>query len=322
LPAWRPYALAYFGVAAAYLLWWAAVPKWPRAYSLDAESLWRNALMFLQAGLWPITIGWRSAPPALLERPELSLAVLGSLIAPLLGWLFWRARALSWLALAVLWLGITALPVWLTLSWEYLEDGARLYYLPGVGIAIGWAAHTRLLAERGWQRRAGQVALVALYTWAVWQSLAFLAARQAMYEEGTRLLRDAAAASAAAPASAELLYVNFPAWKAPHEPAFPLGNTGVTFVPEYVLLGQALHVNGGGPATINSRASRDLPPGWPNHYGPQGQWASDEELREEVDAATACYVVRYPPGGPRFEAWTASGREPTGLDADAVNNPR
>ena len=46
-----------------------------------------------------------------------------------------------------------------------------------------------------------------------------------------------------------MLFVNLPAWRAPVEPAFPLGNTGVTFIPEYVLLGQALHVNGVGHAT-------------------------------------------------------------------------
>src|SRR5581483_8600661 len=190
-------------------------------------------------------------------------------------------------------------------------------------IAIGWAALTRLLAAHGWQRRAGQVALAALYAWAVWQSLGFLAARASMYEEGTRLLRDAAAASAAAPASAELLYVNFPAWKAPREPAFPLGNTGVTFVPEYVLLGQALHVNGGGPAAVTSRASRAVPPGWPDHYGPHGHWASEEELREAAGSATASYVVRYRPDGPRLEPWTASWREELPSPrADGAYNPR
>ncbi len=320
--AWRPYALAYFALAGVYLLWWAAVPKWPRAYSLDPESLWRNALMFLQAGLWPITLGWHWAPPALLARPELALAALGSLTLPLLGWLFWRAGALRWLLAAVIWLGVTALPVWATLSWEYLEDGARLYYLPGVGIALGWAALVQLVAPRGWQRHAAQVLLLAVYGWAIWQSVAFVADRRAMYEEGTHLLLEAAAASRAVSGNGEVLYVNFPAWKAPVDPAFPLGNTGVTFVPEYVLLGQALHVNGGRSAAVESLATEGLRGGWPDHYGPHGHWASAETVRGIAAAAAASYVVRYTADGARLEAWQPGRDRLAGLGAIPDSLPR
>src|SRR4051794_15938840 len=116
VPGWRPYALLYFGLAGGYLLWWAAVPKWPRAYTIDGVSLWRNALMFLQAACWPLTLGWRWAPAGLLNHPELSVAALSALVLPLVTWLSWRARALRWLVVAALWLAITALPVWATLS--------------------------------------------------------------------------------------------------------------------------------------------------------------------------------------------------------------
>jgi hypothetical protein len=124
-----------------------------------------------------------------------------------------------------------------------------------------------------------------------------------MYEEGTRLLQAAAAANADAPAAATILYVNLPAWKAPVEPAFPLGNTGVTFVPEYVALGQAMHVNGGGPAALHSLATRDLVGGWPSHYGPHGPWASGDEVVAAAGEANTAYVVRFAPGGAILEAW-------------------
>ena len=93
VPGWRPYALLYFGLAGGYLLWWAAVPKWPRAYTIDGVSLWRNALMFLQAACWPLTLGWRWAPASLLNHPELSVAALSALVLPLVTWLSWRAAS-------------------------------------------------------------------------------------------------------------------------------------------------------------------------------------------------------------------------------------
>jgi hypothetical protein len=307
VPAWRPYALLYFGLAGGYLLWWAAVPKWPRSYSIDGVSLGRNALMFLQAACWPLTLGWRWMPAGLSDHPELSVAALSALVLPLVTWLYWRAKALRWLVVAALWLAITALPVWATLSWEYLEDGARLYYLPGVGIALGWAALARALPAQGWRRRGAQALLVVVYAWAVGQSLDFLASRRAMYEEGTRLLQEAALASANAPAVATILYVNLPAWKAPVEPAFPLGNTGVTFVPEYVALGQAMHVNGGGAAALESMSTRELVGGWPSHYGPHGAWASRDEVIEAAESASAAYVARFLPDGAVLGSWPPDG---------------
>jgi hypothetical protein len=107
-----------------------------------------------------------------------------------------------------------------------------------------------------------------------------------------------------------VLFVNLPAWKAPVAPAFPLGNTGVTFIPEYVLLGQALHVNGGGRAASASLATRDLPGGWPNHYGPHGRWASADEVAAAALTATLTYVVSYGPEGARLEAWAPALSSP------------
>jgi hypothetical protein len=176
---------------------------------------------------------------------------------------------------------------------EYLEDGSRLYYLPGVGIALAWAAVSQHFARAGWPRRAAQAALAALCIWGVWQSLEFLAVRRAMYADGTALLRHAAALTHGVPREGEVVFLNLPAWQAPVVPAFPLGNTGVTFVPEYVLLGQALYVNGAGPAAVESFASADLPGGWPSHYGPHGPWLTGAELDVATQDASAVYVVRY-----------------------------
>ncbi len=40
----RPYALLYFGVALAFALWWLAVPKWSRPFTLDALQRHYKAL--------------------------------------------------------------------------------------------------------------------------------------------------------------------------------------------------------------------------------------------------------------------------------------
>jgi hypothetical protein len=291
----RPDALLYLGLAAAFALWWLAVPKWSRAFALDGVSLVRNGLMFAQALLWPLTIAWRWAPPALLAHPEAAVAGAAAIALPLGAWLYWRRRALAVLLVALGWLAVTAAPVWATLSWEYVEDGARLYYLPSVGIALAWGGVAGLVAQRGAARRLGQALVGALCVWAVWNSVAFLLPRRAMYANGTALLHEAAALASRAPADGVVLFINLPAWQAPDWPAFPLGNTGVTFVPEYVLLGQSLHVNGAGPGAVESLAAPALPGGWPAHYGPHGEARSVPDVEAAARAATAAYVTRFGP---------------------------
>jgi hypothetical protein len=289
----RPYVLLYLGLAGGFALWWLAVPKWSRVFTLDGVSLIRNGLMFVQALLWPVAIAWRWAPPALLTHPEAAVAGAAALALPLGAWLYWRRQALAPLIVALGWVAVTAAPVWATLSWEYVEDGARLYYLPGVGIALAWGGLAGLVARPGGARRLGQVLVGALCVWAVCHTVAFLAPRRAMYADGTGLLREAAALASRAPADGLVLFVNLPAWQAPRWPAFPLGNTGVTFVPEYVLLGQSLHVNGAGPAAVESVAVPALSGGWPAHYGPHGEARGLAEVEAAARAATAAYVTRF-----------------------------
>jgi hypothetical protein len=291
----RPYALLYLGLAFAFALWWLAVPKWSRAFTIDGVSLVRNGLMFLQALLWPLSIAWRWAPPWLLPHPEAAVVVTAALALPLAAWLYARGRALGLLALALGWLAVTALPVWATLPWEYVEDGARLYYLPSVGIALAWGGLAGLVAPRGRGRALGLALVGVLCVWAVGHSVAFFGPRRAMYAEGTALLRQAVALASRAPADGRVLFVNVPAWQAPEWPAFPLGNTGVTFVPEYVLLGQALYVNGAGPAAVESLATTELPGGWPAHYGPHGEWADWPAIERAAESATAAYTTRFGP---------------------------
>ncbi len=317
VPRPRPYALLYLGLAGAFALWWLAVPKWPRAFTFDGQSLVRNGLMFLQALLWPLAVAWRWAPPWLLARPEAAVVVTAALALPLAGWLYARGRALGLLALALGWLAITALPVWATLPWQYVEDGARLYYLPSVGIALAWGGLAGLVAARGRGRAVGQALAAGLCLWAVAHSLAFFAPRRAMYAKGTALLREAVALASRAPADGHVLFVNLPAWQAPDWPAFPLGNTGVTFVPEYVLLGQALHVNGAGPAAVESLATDALPGGWPAHYGPHGAWTDLPAVERAAAAATAAYVTRFGPAQLALEPLlpaTLLGRGPDAAD--------
>jgi hypothetical protein len=292
----RPYALLYFALGGAFALWWLSVPKWSRQFALDPESLGRNTLMVLQAVFWPLTMAWRWAPSSLLPHPEAAIAVGSGLALAGAGALYWRGRALHIPVVALGWVAIAVLPFWATLSYLYVEDGARLYYLASIGIALGWSGLATLVAQAGMGRRVGQALLAGVLVYAAWQSLDFLAERRAMYAAGSALLHQAGAIAAAAPADARLVFVNLPAWQAPVTPAFPLGNTGVTFVPEYVALGQALYVNGGAVAQLESLATDALPGGWPSHYGPHAQpWTSLPEIEAAAAGAAAAYVTRFGP---------------------------
>ena len=292
----RPYALLYLGLAAVFALWWLAVPKWPRPLLPDPLAQAPNALYFLQATLWPIALLWRWAPPALVAQPATVVAAVGVPLVAVGSWQFWRAGRRLWVAVSLGWAAITALPVLATLPWEYLRDGPRLYYLPSVGIALGWAALVLLLPRRGPRRLAVASLLVLLYGAALGHSLAFLAERWAFYAEGSALLQEATALAHAAPRGARVVFANLPAWRAPETPAFPLGTTGVTYVPEYVLLAQSLYVNGATERAIESVACPDLlPGGWPLHYGPHGRPVGRAELAALSADAWAVYAVQYHP---------------------------
>jgi hypothetical protein len=92
------------------------------------------------------------------------------------------------------------------------------------------------------------------------------------------------------------VFVNLPAWRAPETPALPLGTTGVTYVPEYVHLAQALHVNGAPARPVESVACPDLlPGGWPLHYGPHGRRVARAELADLSAGAWTVYAVQYHP---------------------------
>lgn len=296
----RPYALLYGALAAAFTLWWLAVPKWSRPLPADPLAQVPNALYLLQALLWPVALLWRWAPPALLAHPAAVVAAVGVPLVALGGWLYGRAGRGEWSAVAPGWAAITALPVLATLPWEYLRDGPRLYYLPSAGIALGWAALGLLLPRQGARRHLALAALALLYGAALTHSLAFLAERWRFYAEGSALLREAVALVQAAPPGGRVVFVNLPAWRAPETPALPLGTTGVTYVPEYVHLAQALHVNGAPPRPVESVACPDLlPGGWPLHYGPHGRRVARAELANLSPGAWAVYAVQYHP--PRWE---------------------
>ncbi|HLI27456.1 MAG TPA: hypothetical protein VKZ60_10310 [Chloroflexota bacterium] len=292
----RPYTLLYGALAAAFALWWLAVPKWPRPLLADPLAQAPNGLYLLQALLWPVALLWRWAPPALLAQPTVVVAAVGIPLVALGTGLYGRAGRGEWAVVALGWAAITALPVLATLPWEYLRDGPRLYYLPSVGIALGWAALGLLLPPTGGRRRVALAALALLYGAALGHSVAFLAERWRFYAEGSALLHEAVTLAQAAPPGARIVFVNLPAWRAPETPALPLGTTGVTYVPEYVLLAQALHVNGAPARPVESVACPDvLAGGWPLHYGPHGRRVGREELAALSAGAWAVYAVQYHP---------------------------
>lgn len=302
-------ARGYLAISLGYALIWVMVPK-GSGDSLGLprlESLWQNGVYFLQGLALP------TAPLAKVLMRWFSFNDLNSVavmaVVTLLCVLVLCVRPRRQVTLALLWFAISVLPAWLMLPFSYVIDGPRLLYLASIGNALLWAGVLAALWCSPSLRRLGPwlaaLALLAL----LWRNVAFVNSRMQLYASGNDMLMQAVEAARTSPVDASLLYVNMPAWLAFRESAYVLGHEGVTLIPGYTRLQDAIWVNGGGDRKVRGVTFANTQKDWRNHvghYDPEVGW---EGLNEAIRGSDMVYVTDYAAAELRIREAGALARE-------------
>jgi len=229
------------------LAWWSIwrqvpVDTGPETLALNTiEKLLRNGLHFAQGAAYSVTWlgGWlRDGLGVNGFVAAASLSVLA-----LSGAAFVQRRTgadrRAWLPW--LWIGVAAAPAMLFLRPGYVSGSPRMMVLASVGTAWLWADVLLRLAD--WSRtvfaprRLGAALTAGLCCVLLIQNYTFIHDRMQIYEMGGSAVRQAAAVTAAAnEAGQTAILINLPAWLAPRQVVYALGQEGVLLFPGYVPL--------------------------------------------------------------------------------------
>lgn len=281
-----PHAVA----TALFIVVWSIVPKWPAKDGWTPSSLLPNGRYFLQGVVYPVAAqlnGWSERlrfDPVQALWPAIGVTLL-LLIA------IYSAGRQGYVPLVSLGAAlITLVPAWVVLRWSYVVDAPRLLYPASGGIAALWGLLPSLRFQRRWAAIAWRAAAVLLIAAVTAQSLAFIALRRDMWVEGTKLI-DGVADTAAARPDQKLLFLNVPAWFAPKRQEYPTGHSGLTALPGYVDLGQAVYLHRGVKMAIESRGFYPDLNGWKYDFNTHGQPASLEQFDELLRRVDEVYRV-------------------------------
>lgn len=237
VPTW---VVGHVGAAALYLWLWLNVPR----LSGITGTGWDGRVLAygLQGMAYPVGLGcgaWSCSP----EHSLLSYGV--TLVALAVGMVrtqgAWRA---AWVAL---WLGAGFGPVWLGLSWDYVQIGERVLYPMAVGVAVLWAVpFATVLAQARWRlvgvmALLGMAVIVAAHLWPM----------RVLYERGTTLARHTQHVLASA--EAPILFVNYPD-RLRLKTLYPWGEWGLMLAPVVQNLSDYAQATLGRAAPSESRA--------------------------------------------------------------------
>lgn len=222
-PRQRLWPLIHLGLAAAYLLIWINVPR--ASGPTGQGGQWPVLGYLLQSVVYPATA--LAAPVMAQWSLPMVISACGLMMAVLVGYA-WASSGWRPAALGALWLGAGLLPIWVGLSWDYVQIGARLLYPAGLGIALVWAAcllslwHSRIL----WKRAVA----VGLALSVMWVSGAQWWSQQQLYQRGTQHLAQTVRVLSEH-AGQHLLFINYPDRIEFRSAPYPLGVWGLTLAP-------------------------------------------------------------------------------------------
>lgn len=221
---WRWWPLLHLGVVALYALTWLSMPL---QRGVTGQGFQPLVLAYLAQGLvFPlasILTAWVA------ELPAVGLIGLFVVSWVLLSVGVWRWESGRAAVFGNLWAMAGLVPVWAGLSWDYAQNGARLFYPAMAGIAAVWGGWMALaFSAKRWKRLPGVIVTVGVVAVALWQ----LARAQQIYDRSTRHLAQAVnVLSANAAAHRRLLFVNFPDRLEFRPRPYPLGYWGIYLAP-------------------------------------------------------------------------------------------
>ncbi len=221
---WRWWPLLHLGVVALYALTWLSMPLQRGVTGHGFQPL---VLGYLAQGLvFPLASALNAWIAQLSAGGMTGLFIAGWVLLSLGVWLWVSGRAALF---GNLWAMAGLLPLWAGLSWDYAQNGARLFYPAMAGIAVVWGGWMALtFAASRWKRIVGVIVTVGVVAVALVQ----LAQAQRIYDDGTRHLAHAVnALSSSAAARRRLLFVNFPDRLEFRSRPYPLGFWGIYLAP-------------------------------------------------------------------------------------------
>ena len=259
------------------------------------SSLWSNGIYFSQGLLFPIAFLSTPLSRVLSADHFLLLAIMG--VAALLILLFYfnrRKRLLEFLY-ALSWFVIAILPLWLTLDFAYVINGARLLYLGAIGSALLWAGVPTLLwftsPQRWWTKAIAVAIIIGILAF----NINYVRHKMSMAVTISAPLWQAVHAAKEQGDSASLLYVNVPGWVAPKEPTYSVGTEGLTFIPGYVRVQDFIYVNSGADPTTTAVMFDPVKQDREIYLGDVGERLDWEGMAQEIRKADSVFLTTYSP---------------------------
>ncbi|MCI0579726.1 MAG: hypothetical protein L0332_17295 [Chloroflexi bacterium] len=260
---------------------------------LDAggNAPWPKLLYVLQSAVYPFA--WFAH-----RLPTLSAnaVILGGLVLTLAltAWAARRPAERPALVLGWGWWGLASVLLAVNLPTYYLEHGARLFYLGGVGLALLWAT---LLDSLLRLPRIGRLAWAVVLGLIVISSALFVRGRLAALAGIASPLAVVEEVMAGRPAEEGLLLVNLPAWASPPRNTYATGVEYVTLLGDHLFAEELLAENLGGSRPILAVAIPDLlaNPGYP--YGVHEQAPLEAMNSRWAPAGWHVFITGYRPAG-------------------------
>lgn len=285
-----------------FLLVWIWVPKNPYQYGMPtAERVFQISFYLLQGLVYPL------APLAdvVMDRLGISdLAAIALVCLPGLALLvLWLVRRRQWgvLAAGLLWFALLNLPALLTLTFDYVINSPRLLYPPGPALAWLWAA-LFVGGLAAYRRRPFAAAVALLWLLLVaGQNVTFVRRLMGQYHLVERPVHQLAAIARAAPPDERLLVANMPAWLAPFDGDYALGNHGVQFIPGYLGIEDVIFAQNDRVQPTTAVQFDNVRQEQPYAYGLHGERVGWEQLVAHMQAAGRVYLTRYSPDAINLE---------------------
>lgn len=214
-------------------------------------------------------------------------SVVGLLLASA-GYLLAGRRWLPPLALGAALLAFA--PAALSLTYEYVQNGPRLFYVVAPAVAAFWGLLPALRFGDPRRTRAWQATTLALLGVTLVQSATFIERRTVMLAYGTEMAEGIIRAGAAHDGG-RLLVLNAPSWFAFKDQEYPRGHLGVQLEPGYTGLDRLVYAGSGARTAVDSGALNPRINSWHYNFQPHGGDLSYEAIDAKLRAGEPLVAV-------------------------------
>lgn len=287
-------------VNALFVLRWMTIPK--QAYDFGPPTLNRIFLIgtyFLQGLLFPIAPLGKPLVAAGWVNDVTAVWLIGLPGLTALAVYLWRRGRGAILLLGGAWFVLLNLPALVFVNFDYVINGPRLLYPPGVGTAWLWGVvggewivgsgkkNLQSLVSNPFRPVTFAIFLLAVLAANVW----FVRDRVAHYRLAEEPVRGLTAAAGETPDDEQLLVVNFPSWITPPRDPFPLGgHHGAAILPFYIGIDALVAAHTGEAQAVRAIQVTHLKAEQPYYYGMLGEKVDYDRLSQYLRESGPVYL--------------------------------